>query len=80
MNKGYFGMDNEYEPTEREEVKDFILELADYIAFNNRVFVCSTCLEVLNRLKDFMYTFYGVKGYDEITEVIEYEMEVEDDE
>lgn len=61
----------DYEPTEREEIKDFILDLAEYIAYNNKDFICSTCLETLEKLKDFMYSFYGMQGYCEISDMIE---------
>ena len=79
MNEKYYH-NEEYEPTEREEVKDFILDLAEYIAFNNKDFICSTCLETLERLKDFMYSFYGMEGYCEICDMIDSEMEDEENE
>lgn len=74
--KRYFNSEmKDDEKTEREEVKDFILELADYIAYNNKDFICSTCLETLDRLKDFMYSFYGMHAYCEICDIIDSYME-----
>lgn len=79
MNDKYYHNEDRL-PSEREEVKDFILDLADYIAFNNRDFVCSTCLEVLEKLKEFMLDFYGWSGYTEISDMIESVMEEDENE
>lgn len=68
------------ELTEKDEMLEDINEIVDYIAFNNRNFICTTCLEVLDRLKDFVYTYYGLNTYMETSNIIQANMEDEEDE
>lgn len=66
--------------TWKDEMLDELMELAEYIAYNNSDFICTTCLETLERLKSITYDFYGINAYTEITNIIDSAMEVEENE
>lgn len=62
----------------KDELQDELMELAEYIAFQNRVFICSTCLKTLRRLKTIMHKYYGMNAYIEMSDRIDSVMEEED--
>ena len=61
----------------KDELQDELMELAEYIAFNNSEFICTTCLETLDRLKVIMHDFYGMNAYIEMSDMIDSIMEDE---
>ena len=68
------------EYTEKDEMLEDLMDIADYIAYNNKDFICSTCLEVLDRLKAFTAKFYGMNAYYEMDNMITSTMEEEGEE
>ena len=60
------------------EMFDELLDIADYIAYNNREFVCTACLTTLDKLKDFVHKFYGYEEYRYFSEVINSMLEDKD--
>lgn len=60
---------------EHEEMFDELLDIADYIAYNNTDFICTTCLTTIDKLKDLIYRFYGFEKYMYFSEVIDSIME-----
>ena len=63
---------------DREEMFDELLDIADYIAYNNTDFICTTCLTTITKLKDFIHRFYGFEKYMYFSEVIDSVMEEEE--
>ena len=68
------------EITWKEEMQEELMELAEYIAFQNKDFICSACLETLDRLKTIMHDFYGMNAYIEMSDMIDSVMEDEENE
>ncbi|MBO7695325.1 MAG: hypothetical protein J6T10_22100 [Methanobrevibacter sp.] len=68
------------EITWKDELQEELMELAEYIAFNNSEFICTTCLETLDRLKTIMHEFYGLNAYIEMSDMIDSVMEEEENE
>lgn len=68
------------EYTEKDEMLEDLMEIADYIAYNNRDFICTACLEALERLKVFTAKFYGMNAYYEMENMINSIMEEEGEE
>ena len=68
------------EITWKDELQDELMELAEYIAFQNREFICTACLETLERLKTIMHDFYGMNAYIEMSDMIDSVMEEEENE
>lgn len=68
------------EITWKDELQDELMKLAEYIAFQNKDFICSACLETLDRLKTIMHDFYGMNAYIEMSDMIDSVMEDEEDE
>lgn len=66
------------EITWKDELYDELMELAEYIAFQNREFICTSCLETLERLKGIALDFYGRNAYYEMTDMIDSVMKEED--
>ena len=61
-----------------EELQEELMDLAGYIAFQNREFICSACLETLERLKKIIHDFYGLNAYIEMSDMIDSVMEEEE--
>lgn len=67
------------EITWKDEMLDELMELAEYIAFNNSDFICTTCIETLERLKGIVHDFYGMNAYMEMDNMIESTMKEDED-
>lgn len=64
----------------KEEMLDDLIDIADYIAYNNTEFICTACLTTLDKLKDYVHRHFSFEQYMYFTEVIDSRLEDTDNE